>query len=53
MWNLKHDTNEPVCETETESQTQEKTRGCWGMGSGERRSLRLELADVSFYTQDG
>ena len=22
MWNLKYDTNEPVCETETDSQTQ-------------------------------
>ena len=22
MWNLKHDTNERVCETETDSQTQ-------------------------------
>ena len=29
MWNLKYDTDEPICETKTESQT-EKTGDCHG-----------------------
>ena len=54
MWNLKCDTNEPIYETETESQTQ---RTDWWLprkrGLGEGWSGRLGLADVSFYIQNG
>ena len=32
MWNLRYDTNEPVYETETESQTQ--TADCWWPRAG-------------------
>ena len=28
MWNLKYDTNEPMYETETDSQTRERTGAC-------------------------
>ena len=34
MWNLKYDVNEPICEIETDSQT-EQTCGCGGRGGGE------------------
>ena len=30
MWNLKYDTNELICETETDPQTREQTCGCQG-----------------------
>ena len=30
MWNLKYDTNEPIYETETDSQTRRQTCGCQG-----------------------
>ena len=33
MWNLKFNTNEHICETETDSQT-EQTCGCQGGGGG-------------------
>ena len=50
MWNLKYDTNEPIYETETESQTE---RTDWWLprrrGLGEGWSGRLGLAEVSFY----
>ena len=54
IWNLKYDTNEPIYETETDSQT--KRTDWWlprGRGLGEGCSGRLGLADVSFYIQNG
>ena len=54
MWNLKYDTNEPICETETESWTQ---RTHWGLPKGrgleEVCSGRLGLADESFHIENG
>ena len=50
MWNFKYDTNEPIYETETESQT--KRTDLWlprERGSGEGWSGRLGLAYESFY----
>ena len=41
MRNLNHDTNEPVCGTETESQTQRRDCGCRGKGAG--RKMELEV----------
>ena len=32
MWNLKYNTNEPICKTETDSQIIEHTYGCQGEG---------------------
>ena len=49
MWNLKYDTNELICETETESWAYKTD--WWlprGRGLGEGWSGRLRLADVSF-----
>ena len=50
MWNLKYDTNEPIYETETESQTQ---RTDWwlprGQGVGEGWTGSLGLADANQY----
>ena len=50
MWNLKYDTNEPIYETETESQTE---RVDWwlprGRGVGEARSGSLGLIDANWY----
>ena len=54
MWNLKYDTNELICETETDSQT-ERT-DLWlprGRELGEGWSGRLRLADISYYVKDG
>ena len=50
MWNFKYDTNEPIYETETESQT--KRTDLWlprERGPGEGWSGRLGLAYESFY----
>ena len=47
IWNFKYDTNEPRCETQTDSQTQ-RTDGA-AKGRWSRWSRRLGLADVSFY----
>ena len=55
MWNLKQDRDEPINETEAESQCREQTGGCqegWGE-MGEGRSRKLGLTDVSFCTQNG
>jgi len=49
MWNLKYDTNEPI--NETDSQTQRTD--LWlprGRGKGKGQIGRLGLADVSYYT---
>ena len=54
MWNLKYDTNELICETETDSQ-RERTDP-WlprGRELGEGWSGRLRLADISYYVKDG
>ena len=52
MWNLKYETNEPIYETESQTQ-----RIDWwlprGRGIGEGWSERLGLADVSYYIQNG
>ena len=50
MWNFKYDTNEPICETETESQTKRTDlRLPRERGLGEGWRGKLGLADVSFY----
>ena len=53
MWNLKYDTNEPICETEIESWTQRRD---WWLPTGRRLeegwSGRLGVADSSFYIQN-
>ena len=50
MWNLNYDTNEPMYETDTDSQTQRSDlwlpRG-WEVGEG--RSGSLGLADTNYY----
>ena len=43
MWNLKYDTNEPIYETETESQT-EQTGGCQGGGVGGGMEWEVEVS---------
>ena len=50
MWNQKYNTNEPIDETETDSQAQ-RTDLWWLMGRelGEGWSRRLGLANVSLY----
>ena len=48
MWNLKCDTNEAICETETEAQTQ-RTDWWWPREGYEGWIGRLGLADVSFF----
>ena len=50
VWNLKYDTNEPIYETETNSQTERASCSCQG-GWVEGR-IGLGLAHVSYYTQD-
>ena len=30
MWNLKYDTNEPICEMETDLENRDQTVGCQG-----------------------
>ena len=47
---VKYDTNEPIYETETDSQT--KTPNLW-LTWGEGRTGSLGLADVNYYTQRG
>ena len=54
MWNLKYDTNEPICRTETDPQT--KRTGLWlygGEGGGEESIGNLELTCKLVYIQDG
>ena len=49
MWNLKYDTNELICETETDSQTQRID--LWlprGRGGGEGWIGSLGLADATY-----
>ena len=47
MWNLKCGTNEPIYETET--QTENRSVVAKGEAVGEERSGKLGLADLSFY----
>ena len=50
MWNPKYDTNEPIYETETDSQTQRTD--LWlprGGRSGGGRTESLALADANYY----
>ena len=50
MWNLKYDTNEPTCRTETDPQT--KRTGLWlygGEGGGEESIGNLELTNANSY----
>ena len=50
MWNLKYDTNEPIYETETDSQT--SRTDLWlsrVKGVGEGRTGSLGLADANYY----
>ena len=54
MWNLKHDTNELIYETETDSQTQRTDM--WlprGRQDGEGWIGCLGLADAKYYIQNG
>ena len=52
MWNLKQDTNEPIYETETKSETQRIDWCCKERcGVREGRSGSLELADANWYLQ--
>ena len=54
MWNLKYYTNEPIYETETDSQTQ-KTY-LWlltGRGEEEGGIESLRLVSANYYMQDG
>ena len=54
MWNLEHDKNEHIYNTETDSQTQRyryrylQTCGCQGQGGG--KDWELGLADTDCYT---
>ena len=49
MWDPNYDTNEPIYETETESQTENRLVVAKGEEVGEGWSGMLGLADVSFY----
>ena len=54
MWNLKYDTNELICETETDSQTERTDlRVPRGRELGEGWNGRLRLADMSYYVKNG
>ena len=52
MWNLKHATNEHICETERDTQTS-RTDLRLPRGVGERWIGSLGLADANKYVQDG
>ena len=49
MWNLKHDTNELIYKTETDSQTQRIDLLPRGRGVREGWSGSLGLADANYY----
>ena len=53
MWNLKYGTNEPICKTETDSQTQRIDLVAKGEGEGVGWTLSLGLVDVNYYIQNG
>ena len=54
MLNLRCDTNEFICETETDYRHREQTCGCQGGGGWKRKTGSLELADANYYyIQDG
>ena len=52
MWNLKYDRNEPIYETETNSERALENRLVVAKG-GKGWSGRLGLADVSVYIHNG
>ena len=52
MWNLKSDTNEVVCETEADSQTQRTDLWLW-REVGKRWMGSLQLADANYYIKKG
>ena len=49
MWNLKYDTNEPICEMETLMDIENRLLLLRGRGLGEGWSGKSGLADVNFY----
>ena len=49
MWNLKYGTNEPICKTETDSQT----CVCQGRGGGNSWTGNLGLVNANYYIQNG
>ena len=52
MWNLKHDTNEPISKTETDSQTY-RLVVAKGEGEGVRCTGSLGLVDANYYNLNG
>ena len=48
MWNLKHDINEPIYETETDSR--EQTCGCQGAGFEGGMEWEVVVRSVSYNT---
>ena len=52
MWNLKYDTNELICETETDSQTQNRLAVAKGDGVGGWIGS-LGLVDANYYIENG
>ena len=54
MWNLKHDTNELIYQTETDSQTQRRDMCvCQGAVGGGRMNRSSGLAGANYHIQDG
>ena len=49
MWNLKYDTNEPICEMETLMDIENRLLLLRERGLGEGWSGKSGLADVNFY----
>ena len=49
MWNLKHDANEPIRETEAKSRTQRTDRSPRRTWVGEGRHRSVGLADANWY----
>ena len=47
IWNLKYNTDESICETETGSQTETKLVAAKGRRVGERRIRSLRSADTN------
>ena len=53
MWNLKHDTNEPLKKKKKKTDTQtkkEQTCGCQGGWGGGGMHCEFGLADACYYT---
>ena len=47
MWSLRYDANEPICETETDSDVENRLRVAEQEGCGGGRIGSLELADLN------